>query len=830
MTSSFPEQQYNPQALSGGFNPIEQVDIAPAIAAEQARQMAPMKERLAQIAANDRVAIQNAGQSGRDLQALGEFSSTLSEYLVERQKVENEKAMQRGIMMRYTEGTPPEEAESFNEGEAMLEGAKVAAEKDAAEAEANGASVFTGEKIRSLSGWEKYGYAKADMQIASQGFPLYIAQNADKIAVQIGDKTVTLNNAETPEEASAVLSKMVAGYLKPYSGYNPTMVDKYMLTSMRGTMQQQMVLFAQRRGAEIKAERLVERKNNLLLDLDTPGVSSKFVKQHPNGVTAGRIELADIIDKGLRDGSITPEQAEILITDPVTFNGDKAPSNFRDKFPAVFGGIPQLIEDVRLGNIQRESQLEAAEQKQFVDGLIDIATADDNQVDRNEKAAGIKAWRAKYPGRPVPAELSGLYTSDDASLEEQEVYLTQIAAANGGQIPPQYTIGIDPNVLSKFKDEIGAGVATQAALSQFKEPRKAFITGLLNENQLLDQGSNPKNAEAATIQYNMGKKFDELFAKYSINNTPSEAFDLARQEMTTLASVNYDMFKNIGTVDQEAHKNRQLANQTLRDNPDKLGSTVLPGVQQSDLEAAHRYLTTGRGNVPYIFKYLAESTLLSPLEIAGKQLEAAGYKGFKIPEVEVKITNSDNEQVKRLLRYKNTPSRTLRASIEDPELVNVLDVIASKESYSYGGYDAYNLGGSDNGYTAHGPGNSAEDGRFGKPVSQLTVGEILKLHSQGKLHAVGRYQFIATTFKEVVRDFKVPKDAVFNAQVQDAMALYRLRWRLNLQNSTTGLINEWRGLKFLKPAQLQQLLEDAQDVYDPYNRPELLLKGLNGTN
>jgi hypothetical protein len=318
-----------------------------------------------------------------------------------------------------------------------------------------------------------------------------------------------------------------------------------------------------------------------------------------------------------------------------------------------------------------------------------------------------------------------------------------------------------------------------------------------------------------------------LFAKNSINLTPEEAFNKTQEQMLALS---YDSFKPIGTVDQVALDNRQLANKTLQDNPDKLGSAVLPGIQQTDLEAAHKYLTTGRGDVPYIFKYLAEATTLSPLEVAGKQLEAAGYKGFKIPEIETKITDSDNEQVKRLLRYKNTPSRTLRASIEDPELVNVLDVIASKESYSYGGYDAYNLGGSDNGYTAHDPGNSAEDNRFGKPVSQLTVGEILKLHSQGRLHVVGRYQFIAPTFKEVVEGLRVPKNAVFNAQVQDAMALYRLRWRLNLQNSTTGLINEWRGLKFLKPAQLQQLLEDAQDVYDPYNRPELLLKGLNGTN
>ena len=216
---------------------------------------------------------------------------------------------------------------------------------------------------------------------------------------------------------------------------------------------------------------------------------------------------------------------------------------------------------------------------------------------------------------------------------------------------------------------------------------------------------------------------------------------------------------------------------------------------------------------------------MSAIEFAGKQLEATGYKGFKIPQIELDVTASDNPQVRKLLRYQNTPSRTLRASIEDPELVNVLDQIAGVESEGSGEYDAYNLGG----YTADDPigsGDSSQDGRFGKPISQLTVGEIMSLHRQGKVHAVGRYQFIGPTFKEVVEGLGLPRNTVFDNRVQDAMALYRLRWRINLQNSTTGLINEWAGLKRLKRAELQQVLQDAQDVLDPYNSPELLLKGL----
>ena len=109
----------------------------------------------------------------------------------------------------------------------------------------------------------------------------------------------------------------------------------------------------------------------------------------------------------------------------------------------------------------------------------------------------------------------------------------------------------------------------------------------------------------------------------------------------------------------------------------------------------------------------------------------------------------------------------------------------------------------------------------------MTVGELMRLHKGEKVHAVGRYQFIGITFKEVVKQMGITKDMVFSPALQDAMALHRLRWRLSIQNSTTGLINEWAGLKRLSRAELQQMLQDAQDVkLDPYNSPELLLKGL----
>ena len=98
-----------------------------------------------------------------------------------------------------------------------------------------------------------------------------------------------------------------------------------------------------------------------------------------------------------------------------------------------------------------------------------------------------------------------------------------------------------------------------------------------------------------------------------------------------------------------------------------------------------------------------------------------------------------------------------------------LDIIGKYESDSMGGYEAYNLGGSDGGHTAHGSGNSAKDNRFGKPLTQMSIGELKQLQSSGKLHAAGRYQFIGNSLPEAAQFAGLQDSDVFSKGNQDRM-------------------------------------------------------------
>ena len=100
------------------------------------------------------------------------------------------------------------------------------------------------------------------------------------------------------------------------------------------------------------------------------------------------------------------------------------------------------------------------------------------------------------------------------------------------------------------------------------------------------------------------------------------------------------------------------------------------------------------------------------------------------------------------------------------------DIVAKYESKGSGDYNAFNLSGSNDGHTAHGSGDSSQ-GQFGKPLTQMTIGEIRQLGNAGKIHATGRYQFTHNTgsFGEAVQFAGLKDTDLFSSENQDKMFL-----------------------------------------------------------
>ena len=91
------------------------------------------------------------------------------------------------------------------------------------------------------------------------------------------------------------------------------------------------------------------------------------------------------------------------------------------------------------------------------------------------------------------------------------------------------------------------------------------------------------------------------------------------------------------------------------------------------------------------------------------------------------------------------------------------------------------------------------------PLTQMTIREVrqyqdLMLRSGSRSSAVGRYQFIKSTFAQVVREMGISESTKFNEATQDAMAYHQLKKRgyqkfidgqITLERFMLSLSQEW---------------------------------------
>jgi len=147
-------------------------------------------------------------------------------------------------------------------------------------------------------------------------------------------------------------------------------------------------------------------------------------------------------------------------------------------------------------------------------------------------------------------------------------------------------------------------------------------------------------------------------------------------------------------------------------------------------------------------------------------------------------------------------------SVFDGDYKEILDLIASVE----GGYDSLNVGGAGGGTIAYG--SSTATKKFGKPFSQMTVGEVMELQKQGKIHATGRYQIIKTTLEGLMSgkygNTGVRKTDFYNAETQDRLGIALVNYRLKTGANVRNFRQEWIGLRKIDDQTLQNAIDRAK--------------------
>ena len=825
-----PQQlQFQGAAESKGFRPVEQASSTGLVKEYADYHLQKQASALDAESRNlDQVGRANIANNSQTFKELASFSSTLSEYLQEDQKKRNESQEEEGLLLAYSEGLPEETTKAFDENEAKLASIDATTRTLAADVEATGGSPFVAERFRNLSGWKGFGYAKGLAQQAGINYPTYYAQASQKVSVDLNGQAVTLATARTPEERSAVETRIRQGYLRQFVGMNPALLNKHLFPQMQSHEARQAVEWADKQAGILKEERKAESQDVLFTGIKAGNGGAtlvQFVNQYAGdfgGIGGSRKMASELLSAMVKTRQIGQAEVEALLNYRFTA---KDGSNVRlgDYWGRDFSSLNDELKEASRIDLQQELQAKKDAEDQFR-LEFDKATAEraGKGWSEGELVELAKSWTEKGMGSP-PSWLTEHLSVEDRDNKSDTERLMALRQSRG-YLTEEDLRGVDPTVYGQMigyvKEDNNLSTPTKGQLSDADELIGAFAKDYnLIENGVITK--TPKFFKATQ----MAKARYETYFRENIRGgmDPQLAHDKAMKRVENNFKAGSYAIEEVLPINTQAERDLKKATAALGTNPNLVNTGVIPGTEAA-LQQARKYAETRKGELPLIYRQLAqEHRGLTAWDIANAQLQAAGMGGLVKPKIEQWVDKQD-PVLKRLLTWRPTTARTTRVALQTG-WKPFLDLIASKESMSYGEYDAMNKSGAAGGTVAFGSANSTNV--FGRGLSQMTIGEVMQLQANGSLHASGRYQIIGSTLKGLIKRKAggLTANDLYSPENQDKLAIELAKARLAQRNVMTGMRNEWVGLTKVSDAVLQNAISRIT-VQSPYNQPENLLPRL----
>ena len=337
---------YNPE-----FNQIQAPQIQPQlnpgrvdvgisqVSAEFSRQEAGLRSNLQQMRENEaamqrsmKTQMDRSAMDWKNYEKLAQFSSTLSDQLVENQEEENKRIMLENMNQAMIEGADPHAQAKYDEEVQQLADANKVAVGVATEYKNRGGLPDVAYEIERRSGWAAYGYAVGVAQNGGKNYGAFLEANKETAIGQRADGSpISLASARNSAEYQAAMKVLRNEYWAPYAGLNPNLLNEHLIDPMR---QEEDVQFAQWEkdfAANKEKERDLEIMGGLVAVKDNPlkaanlledNIQTEAIRNGGNLRLARQTELARLTRLGER-GMIPPGQMQEILEVEIPMKGGK---------------------------------------------------------------------------------------------------------------------------------------------------------------------------------------------------------------------------------------------------------------------------------------------------------------------------------------------------------------------------------------------------------------------------------------------------------------------------------------------------------------------------
>ena len=752
--------------------------------------------------------VEDANKQVREMEQLAKLSNSLMSKLTDIQKNANDEQYAQGLADALME-----DPDLMGQADLEIEEQKLVAGQEVATQTskqylAEGGSKANSREIRNTGGWYGYGKFVGQLQLLGDGYGSALEEAKGDFKININGQELGYDQLSSKDEYNTWQRAFNAQYLRGVPKTNGDVVEKYVLKEMRAQSKSARAVWTKEFNEQREAEEKEGRQISLINDInrgDTT-IAEKAFATYPGSFREIRDELEDNLITGIDSGMITTDEAlNFYETQTVIKDGKR--QTMAEAFPLQYA----LFQD-EVAKAQTKEDNEWVANQTSEARELQRTLAGGPPLSNQEAATLMNS--SKFRDNPSAIQiLQNHITKEEGDDIGDEAYLN--AMYESGELTPQVLSRFSKRMQDKFASKAEQTATIQSEFDDKEATRMADSAARLIQDYSQGEVTNKDDFGYQRIFRNAKALYKEAYSDARMRGADHEkASKYARDTVEAEANKNDTVLDDKQQPVTLPSKVKETT-QYIQQHKNAINTEVLPNTEK-ELEQAVRFLRTGRGSMPGFYSALAQGQLYTAEELVLRQASLAGIDVKDLQQTKaLQDKRKLRPELQRLLSVapntQTVAQAATRAVLGGDDTKFILDSIASQESSGYGHYDAYNLGGSNGGHTAHGSGNSAEDGHFGKPVSQLTIGEIKRLHAQGKAHAMGRYQFIASTFAETARRTGLPDDTVFDAKTQDTFALTRLIQRASWGNLQTGLKSEWIGLNYLGSANYQRLVQAANN-------------------
>lgn len=583
---------------------------------------------------NSQIQQNNINEELKSVQALTEFSTTLSKQLQEYQQQKNASDMEDEYNKALIEGLPGARQAILEAGEDQLRLAGNTTEQIADGLAANGVDPAVVMQVRTGNKWRDYGRLKAYAELAGDSYGGWLEQQLQQLGPEGNDpnyKAAAIQQLQTQFLKENGLYGLSADFLGP--------MFKKMRRSANGLMND-----ARRTNAIQQSNDIIDTaQTNLFVNKDGDSLNSYFTAvsrgygrdgKTINGNRAG----VDAVFSELSDVNRYSDDTEVLnlLGSTMTANGQ----TWGQRYP---GRLQDLLQERREGARKirglRDSE-KREEGKQWQENLV-------SYLNTQETLSGEVLEKAIKAGQEYGFPVDKLKALEYKTLESQQSekwddYFEQ--KFNDGTLTPDVlnNASVPIGVRNKWRDQVNKFSAAKAESGTSDlDAKKGFRMELRSVLNLKDES---KSADSSIVlaESKAMSLYNQRFAMYSKTMTPTDAQVKAYNEVIDMIAQGKGQFRVTASKDAEGTDsyfpefrpgantsgpppNLNQLEEVIRDNGAEKYLNTAPIIPQASLKSLYR--TAEKGNIPAIpplYMDLGRRLGMNPRDILDMQFKAIG--------------------------------------------------------------------------------------------------------------------------------------------------------------------------------------------------------------